>query len=88
MNSPLIDLAKSRSTTLSVYCSVLLPNSCRSCLKDSHSGGSWTEIGLWSSNVLQQQYCFMKVYQSIVIVIIKNDADSTRKSEYHHHTAH
>ena len=32
--------------------------------------------------------CFMKVYQSIVIVIKTNDADSTRKSEYHHHTAH
>ena len=32
--------------------------------------------------------CFMKVYQSIVIVIKKNDADSTRKSECHHHTDH
>ena len=32
--------------------------------------------------------CFMKVYQSIVIVIIKNDGDITRTSEYHHHTAH
>ena len=33
-------------------------------------------------------YCFMKVYQSIVIVIQKNDADFTGKSEYHHHTVH